>query len=73
MSDHAQLERLGIPTVTIVLDAFENAARTHARIHGRPDLPLIVVPRDFLEEPDDERIVARDQAVFDAIVAAISM
>ena len=73
MSDHAYLERLGIPTVTIVLDAFESAARTHARIHGNTDLPLIVVPRDFLDEPDDERIVERDRDVFDAIVAAITI
>lgn len=73
MSDHVQLERLGIPTVTLVLDAFEKAARTHARIHGNPDLPIIVVPRDFLEDPDDDHIIERDQPVFDAILAAITL
>ncbi len=72
MSDHVRLERLGIPTVTFVLDAFEQAARTHADIHGNPDLPIIVVRRDFLDEPDDDVVIERDRAVFDAVVAAIS-
>ncbi len=72
MSDHVRLERLGIPTVTFVLDAFENAARTHARIHGNPDLPIIVVPRAFLDEPDDDTVIARDASVFDAVVDAIA-
>ena len=72
MSDHVRLERLGIPTVTVVLDVFEPAARAHAAIHGLPDLPLIVVPRTFLDDADDERVYARDTLVFDAIVAAVS-
>lgn len=72
MSDHVRLERLGIPTVTVVLDVFAPAARAHAAIHGHPDLPLVVVPRTFLDDPDDERIYARDRAVFDAILDAIT-
>ena len=54
-----------------MLDAFESAARAHARIHGNPDLPIIVVPRDFLDEPDDAKVLARDTAVIDAVVAAL--
>lgn len=73
MSDHVRLERLGIPTVTFVLDAFEKAARAHAEIHGNPDLPLVVVPRDFLDEADDDAVIARDGAVFDAVVEAITI
>ena len=72
MSDHVHLERLGIPTVTFVLDAFEPAARAHAAIHGCPDLALIVVRRDFLDEVDDDVVFARDAAVFDAVVAALT-
>jgi hypothetical protein len=70
--DHVNLERMGIPTVTFVTEPFESAARTHADIHGMPDLPLIIVPQDYLEEPSDDAVIARDQAVFDAVVAALT-
>jgi hypothetical protein len=63
---------MGIPTVTFVLDAFERAAREHARIHGEPNLPIIVVPRDFLDEPSDDVVTARDNAIFDSVIAAIT-
>ena len=72
MSDHARLERSGITTVTFVLDTFEPAARAHARIHGNADLPLIVVPRDFLDDADDDAVLARDAAIFDAVVVALT-
>ncbi len=70
MSDHARLEAAGIPTVTFVLDAFETAARAHIWIHGA-DLPIIVVPRTFLEEPSDDVVLARDRAVLDTALAAV--
>jgi len=63
---------MGIPTVTFVTEPFESAARTHADIHGLPDLPLIIVPQDYLAEESDEAVLARDAAVFDAVVAALS-
>ena len=72
MLDHVNLERMGIPTVTFVTEPFESAARTHADIHGMPDLPLIIVPQDYLEEASDEAVIARDQAVFDAVVTALT-
>jgi hypothetical protein len=72
LSDHAHLERLGIPTVTFVLDAFEPAARAHARIHGNPELPLVVVPRNFLEDVDDDEVFGRDGAVFAQVIAALT-
>ncbi|CAB4982040.1 MAG: hypothetical protein F2754_15620 [Actinobacteria bacterium] len=71
MSDHARLEAAGIPTVTFVLDAFEAAARAHLRIHGA-DLPIIIVPRTFLEEPSDDVVFARDRVMLDAALAAIT-
>jgi hypothetical protein len=70
--DHVNLERMGIPTVTFVTEPFESAARTHAEIHGMPDLPLIVVPQDYLEEPSDDTVISRDQTVFDAVVLALT-
>ena len=72
MLDHANLERLGIAAVTIVTEPFESAARTHAAIHGMPDLPLIIVPQDYLAEESDDAVIARDEPVFDRILAAIT-
>ena len=72
MLDHVNLERLGIPTVTFVTEPFVSAAQTHADIHGLPTLPMIIVPQDYLEEPSDDVVIARDQWVFDEVVAAIS-
>jgi hypothetical protein len=70
--DHVNLERMGIPTVTFVTEPFESAARTHADIHGMPDLPIIIVPQDYLAEVSDDAVISRDQAVFDAVVAALT-
>ncbi len=44
MVDAVEIERQGKPTITIVHDAFERAARLHARALGLPDLPLLVEP-----------------------------
>lgn len=66
------LERLGIPTVTFVTEPFESAAHTHADIHGMPTLPMIIVPQDYLEEPSDEVVIARDGWVIDEVLAALT-
>jgi hypothetical protein len=70
--DHVNLEQLGIPTVTFVTEPFESAARTHAEIHGLPALPMIIVPQGYLEEPSDDAVIARDQKVFEQVLAAIT-
>ena len=72
MLDHVNLERMGVPTVTFVTEPFESAARTHADVHGIPDLPLIIVPQDYLADVSDDTVIARDQAVFDAVVVALT-
>ena len=66
------LEQLGIPTVTFVTEPFESAARTHAEIHGLPGLPMIIVPQSYLEEPSDDAVIARDQRIFDQVLAAVT-
>ena len=53
MLDSVHLEQRGIPTVTFVTAPFERAARTHARIQGLPDLALVVIPHDYLFEPEE--------------------
>lgn len=55
MLDAAALEKRGIHTVTIVWDNFENAARTQARLHGVPDLELMVIPHRGGDESDDDQ------------------
>ena len=38
-----ELEKKGIPTVTICTDAFEALAREEAKNLGMPDLPLAII------------------------------
>ncbi|MBI2871646.1 MAG: hypothetical protein HYY00_00465 [Chloroflexi bacterium] len=45
MHDANNLEQRGIPTVTIAHDNFVAAARAQARVLGRPNLKLAVMPR----------------------------
>ena len=70
MLDSANLEKLGVPTVTVVTAPFEPAARAVARSQGLPDLPLVIIPHDYLEE-DDEQIRAKLTVVLDDIVRAL--
>jgi hypothetical protein len=42
--DACEMERRGVPTLTITHEAFLRAARMHARMTGIPDLPLLVEP-----------------------------
>jgi len=53
--DATALEKRGVPTVTIVWDNFENAARTQARLQGVPDLRLVVIPHRHGGETDDDQ------------------
>lgn len=50
MLDSVHLEQLGIPSVVIVTEPFVHAAQVNARVQGMPDLPMIVIPHDYLEE-----------------------
>jgi hypothetical protein len=68
--DSANLEKLGIPSVTVVTEPFVPAARAVARSQGLPDLPLVVVPHDYLEE-DDEQIRAKLAPVLDQVLQAL--
>ena len=70
MLDSVHLEELGIPTVTFVTSPFEAAARTLARIHGIPEIPLIVVAGDYLDNSDDV-IRERTRDSLDEILTAL--
>ena len=53
MLDAVNLERLGIPTVTVVTEPFTVAADTVARSLGMPDVPRVVIPHNYLSEDTD--------------------
>ena len=71
MLDAARLEALGIPSLTFVTEPFEQAARTHARLLGLPDLPLVIVPSDYLDR-SDEAVEAKLASRIDEIVSALT-
>ena len=70
MLDSANLEKLGVPSLTVVTEPFVTAARTVARSQGLPDLPLLIVPHDYLEE-DETAIRAKLEPQLDTIVRAL--
>ncbi|MBW2360821.1 MAG: hypothetical protein JRG84_07960 [Deltaproteobacteria bacterium] len=43
---------MGVPTVTLATQPFEHAARTAARGHSLPDLPIVTIPHDYLFEDE---------------------
>ena len=51
-------------------EPFVAAARAVARAQGLPDLPLVVIPHDYLVEGDDA-VAARLQPVFEDLCAAL--
>ena len=49
------IERMyGLPTVTLVHDVFERAAKLQAEALGRPELPMAVFPQGPPEQTDAE-------------------
>ena len=61
------LEEQGTPSLTFVTQPFESAARTHARLRGMPDIPLIVIPSDYLDRSDDA-VAAKLTPMIDEII-----
>ena len=67
MLDAVNLEKLGIPTVTVVTEPFTVAADTVARSLGLPDVPRVVIPHDYLSE-DTDAIAKKLEPLLDEIV-----
>ena len=64
-----EVEKRGIPTVSIVTEAFTSLAKSAAKSYGYPDLPMVVVPHPFETLPREEvRRIA--DAKFEEIVRA---
>ena len=52
-------------------EPFAHAARTHAKMHGLPDLPLIIVPSDYLDR-SDAAVAEKLAPLIDEVVASLS-
>jgi hypothetical protein len=50
--DATRLRKHGLPTVALVWDIFERAAKAMASLQGVPDLPIVVVPQVLVGETD---------------------
>jgi hypothetical protein len=53
--DATRLYKQGLPTVALVWDIFERAAKTMASLQGVPNLPVIVVPQVLVGESDADQ------------------
>ncbi|MCH2170701.1 hypothetical protein MK489_07940 [Myxococcota bacterium] len=59
-----------MPTVTLATQPFAHAARTAARNHGLPDLPIVVISHDYLFE-DEATIQRQVSGVVDMLLAGL--
>jgi len=66
-----QVERKGIPTVTLCTAGFVNAGNKQASNMGIPDLRIVSIPFPFATLPP-EKARARGAEALDAVVAALT-
>ena len=52
--DGVELERMGLPGITIASDAFIILSQFTARSKGLPELPLVVVPHGLEHWPEEK-------------------
>ncbi|MFO0690466.1 MAG: hypothetical protein U0900_17320 [Myxococcota bacterium] len=67
MLDAVHLEEQGTPSLTFVTQPFESAARTHARLRAMPDIPLVIIPSDYLDR-SDEAVAAKLEPMIERII-----
>lgn len=71
MLDAVELERRGVPSVTVVTEPFVPAAEAARRALGLDDLPLIVIPHDYLDETPsavDQKVALVVDELFDQLL-----
>ena len=66
-----ELQKRGIPTVSVVTEKFVNLAKVTAKTLGYPDLPMLIVPHPF-ETLTRERIEQIADEKFDECIALLS-
>lgn len=67
------MERLGIPTVTIVTDAFANQARAAARGLGCENLPIAVYPGQPLLFADEKVYETTERVLCDDLIRGLTI
>jgi hypothetical protein len=65
------LEQRGVPTVTVVTEAFTTLYAMEARALGMADLPAVVIPHPIVSRSPEE-MRAQADAVLDALVALLA-
>jgi hypothetical protein len=71
LQDAMDLERLGVPTVSLFTKVFEPLARSVRVSDGMPGLPLAILPHPLNPLPEDE-IRTASRAVMPEIAGALS-
>lgn len=71
VADAVEMERRGIPTVTVFSTAFANAARNQAAGRGMADLPLARIPHPMHTAPS-ALVAERADAVLDTLVERLT-
>jgi hypothetical protein len=61
---------MGVPTVTLATKPFLHAARTTARGHSIPDLPVVEISHDYLFE-DEEKIRKQVEGIIAALLEGL--
>jgi len=69
--DGIELERRGIPTVTISWERFEAAARAQAKELGMAQLPLAVIRETRLGETRED-LRRKAEQVLDAVIGSLT-
>lgn len=71
LQDMFEMERKGVPSVTLCTAGFLNAAAMKASMLGMPNLPVVGIPFPFASlAPEQAR--ARGAQAYDDVVAALT-
>ncbi|HUJ76138.1 MAG TPA: hypothetical protein VL359_14845 [bacterium] len=65
------LEKLGVPTVTVCTEAFQGLAKEESRTLGMPGLPLAIIKHPLGGE-SKEAVSQRAQAALDAVIHGLT-
>jgi hypothetical protein len=71
VADGVRLERLGLPTATVISTAFSGAARLQAAGRGMADLPIVEIPHPMHTAPESA-VRERAEAIVASLVHALT-
>lgn len=70
MFDAIEIEKRGIPTITIAHDTFAAAAALHAKVLGLPEIPVVIEPLPQSGVVSDDVEGVADDTI-DGVLAAL--